>query len=672
MRDPYDLVGTLVDRRYAVKRVVAEGGFGVVYEAQAISLGLPVALKVLRDEALLSSEEQRARFAQEAKLLARLKHPAIVELADASHLPDGTPYLVLAWIEGETLDARIRRLGALSVHETVELLSPVVSAVSYAHKLGVVHRDLKPGNLMVTPSGGARVLDFGVARWSSDLAVRTTTTSKTGISLGYAAPEQYGKEFGPVDGRTDEFALAAIVYAAITGKPAFSGESMTEVLFATCAKKERPSIASERPELPQAIDAVVRRALSIQPTDRFDTIEDFWTAFTVAAEGVPATLPETPKGMTAHGAAPSAVTLPSPERLGRSTEPSTEPSTENDAFASTQPAPGLDVLRAPPPSAMPALTLRQGEAPPESSVRSSRPAGKSGKVLLILALGGIVGGVLYAASPWFAPSPPPSPSTKPSWANGSTATAARPLDAGSATTAPIVPPCGLDMLDDEICVIGTRFHRGPLDCGTAGAQADHRDACPGEDAQVKTFAIDRNEVSRARYQKCVDAQKCAQTSGATDDAPELPVRFLTADDAAVYCAFDHGRRLPTDAEWELAAAGGSGRLFPWGNQAPTPALAVFSSDDRALTAPSPVGSMVAGATPDGVLDLSGNVAEWTSTAPSKGTGERFVRGGSFGSQWDSLRTWARAPYAATYTGGDIGVRCARSITLKPPTKPKTK
>ena len=293
MRDPYGIVGKTIDRRYAVRRVVAEGGFGVVYEAEAIALGVPVALKVLRVD-LAAGPDVRARFEQEAKLLARLKHPAIVELTDAAHLEDGTPYLVLAWIEGETLEARIRREGPLSPRVVVDLLGPIVSAIAYAHKAGVVHRDLKPANLMIGVDGRPRVLDFGVARWASDLGVHTTTTSKSGLSLGYAAPEQFGKEFCPIDGRADQFALGAIVYAALTAEPAFAGETLTEVLFATCAKQERPSVAKVRADVPAALDDTLVKALAIKPADRFATIEEFWASLTAAVDGAPATLPSAP------------------------------------------------------------------------------------------------------------------------------------------------------------------------------------------------------------------------------------------------------------------------------------------------------------------------------------------------------------------------------------------
>ena len=670
MRDPYGIVGKTIDRRYAVRRVVAEGGFGVVYEAEAVSLGVPVALKVLRVD-MGTSPEVRARFEQEAKLLARLKHAAIVELTDAAHLEDGTPYLVLAWIEGETLDARIRREGPLSPRTVVELLGPVVSAIAHAHKAGVVHRDLKPANLMVGEDGRPRVLDFGVARWAHDLGVHTTTTEKTGLSLGYAAPEQYGKEFGPVDGRVDQFALAAIVFAALTGGPAFAGETLTEVLFATCAKKERPSVVKARPELPDALDGVLQKAMAIQSGDRYATIEEFWSAFTAVIDGAPATV-QTAPSIDSIGFAPPQITLPSPDAIGQSAPPTLVSDT---AVAKTERAVGEGGnQRAPGPSRLVAArTVRQGEAPP-SSAESQPTSGPRSRVLTWLAFvaaGGLAFGAIYAFSPWFGPSGT-TPQPKPTWAAPSKFTSSAPVSSPSPQDPP--PPCGLDLGNDEVCVLGGRLHRGPYDCNTAAKQIDHLAVCPVEVLMVLGFAIDRTEVTLARWNECVAAGKC-QPLTATTDPPEFPARGMSWVDAKSFCAWDHGKRLPTDAEWELAAAGlgDAHRLYPWGNAQPTAELAIYATD-----APHAVSGLKAGATSEGIFDLAGNVAEWTSTAASAssptpnmkalGTLEegaiarRWVRGGSFSSDWDGLRTWMRDAFPEGYFGPEIGLRCARTLT----------
>lgn len=665
MRDPYDLVHRTLDRRYAIARVVAEGGFGVVYEADAVALGVKVAIKVLRSEILSSSPEARARFDQEAKLLARLRHPGIVSLTDAAHLDDGTPYLALEWIDGETLDAYLARVGALPLDDALRLLGPVATAIAYAHEQGVVHRDLKPGNVMILRSGGAKVLDFGVARWTAPQGIRTTTSlgeGGTGLSIGYAAPEQYGKEFGPVDGRADQFALAAVVFATLTAKPPFAGDSLTEVMFATCMAQERPSVASTRPELPRAVDAVLRRGLAIRPEDRFPTIRAFWSALEESARhgdaesAAPETAPAAAPKTSAAAALPPVATLPSPVADGG---PKTVVS-EAIGYAPTQPAPrtGPAGTRRTGGSARPAS--RDVASPPESA-ESAPPsrASKTGRTVLALAVVAALGGGGFAVWPLVRPPPPTKPTPKPVTSIAKSASAK--ADAGAAPTG----PCGA-LADDEVCVAGARISRGPEDCVTASSDPAHKAACPRETVDVKPFAIDKLEVSAERFAKCVASGKCRAIVPAGDAT--LPMRGVTHDDATAYCAWAK-RRLPTDAEWELAAAGAEHRVYPWGNGLPAPTLAVYGAQG-----PVAVDATPNAATPGGVLHLAGNVAEWTAT-PADGDdvpwpfgldpdpeAKRFwVRGGGFDSDWGALRTWAREAWPASHVSPSIGFRCARAV-----------
>jgi len=679
-RDPFGIVGTTVDRRYHVRRLVAEGGFGVVYEAEAIQLGMPVALKVLRGEVATSSSDARARFLQEAKLLVRLRHAAIVELTDAAHLDDGTPYLVLAWLDGETLDARIRRVGPMPLDEAIALLAPVASAIEHAHGQGVIHRDLKPSNLMVMQNGGTsdtvKVLDFGVARWSSAQGVKTTSVSSSGLSIGYAAPEQYGKEFGPIDGRTDQFALAGIVYSALTALPPFPGETVTEIMFATCNAKERPSVRSARPDISEAVDKVLQKALAVRPTDRFPTIDAFFRALGAASIGADDSSPATDK---AGPPQPSTqlqpvATLPTATFVDPPRKPE-KVAPRSDAFA--------DTVRADDSHVPPRGTVREGEAPqsapqsapvssPMSSLAPSR-RGNGGKIIAFIAIGCIVGAGLYVAYPVIFPesSTPKDPTKKPV-----PTTSPKPSSSPSTSTSASAEqhgPCG-ELADTEACITGGKLHRGPND-DCKGSDRAHRAACPQQTVQVSAFGIDKREVSAGRYKKCVEEGKCkAIEAVGTGDLPARNVTFANAKD---FCAWNQGKRLPTDEEWELAAAGpgSTHREYPWSNDFPSAKYAVFSVEGAARTEPLAVGSIDTGATPEGVLDLGGNVAEWTqSTAPAgapspedlESGGEmagprRWVRGGSYKSQWDALRTWTREAYPETYAGPTIGFRCARTI-----------
>ncbi len=637
MRDPLGIVGTTIDRRYAVRRFVAEGGFGLVYEAEALALGVTVAIKVLRSEILASSPEARTRFEQEARVLAKLRHPGIVSITDASHLDDGTPYLALEWIEGETLDTYINRLGALPLDDTLALLGPVARAIAHAHEQQVIHRDLKPSNVMIDRARVAKVLDFGLARWASPHGIRTSTQTGTGLSIGFAAPEQYGKEFGPVDARADQFALAAVVWATLTAKPPFAGETLTEVMWATCMSPTRPNLRAERPELSPSIDDVLQRALSIRADARFASIQDFWRALEEAArtgEIAPATVKQGPPTQTA-GTVPQAATLPSPQL---SSAPATK---AESAFtvAPTQPA------MTGPAGTKPTGHGKEPEPPPPSSVAPSTRASPATRWTIFLALGVAIGGGVFAVWPLVAPARPlKSPVSVPS-----TSVSAAPSPSSSTT----MSKCG-PLLESEACIPGTKLHRGPPDCGVDDPQ--HKAACPASFVDVASFVLDKYEVSYERLAKCT---KCGKLEG----EPKLPVTNIKRDDAAQFCAFEK-KRLPTDPEWELAAAGaGTRRKYPWGQLEPSPTLAIF--DGAKVVAVDQVMPFA----PEGILHLSGNVAEWTATdapddAPWPVTAIEFakrtwVRGGSSESGAESLRTWNREAYPHDRAYPTIGFRCAR-------------
>lgn len=657
MRDPYGIVGRTIDRRYLVSRFVAEGGFGVVYEAEAIALGVKVAIKVLRSEIVASSPEARARFDQEARVLARLRHPGIVSITDSSHLDDGTPYLALEWIDGETLDRYLERVGALPLDDALRLLGPVASAIAHAHSQHVIHRDLKPSNVMIGRSGErdeAKVLDFGLARWGNPNGVRTTSTSGTGLSIGFAAPEQYGKEFGPVDERVDQFSLAAVVWASLTAKAPFAGETLTEVMWATCMSPRRPSLGSERPDLPHAVDEVLQRALSIRPESRFGSIKELWTALEEAARHGDAEGARTARAAPPTrnvGPIPEVATLPSPDLNALAPRTAVSGSL---AVAPTMPAPMTGPLGTSPTGAAPPPSSQPLSAPP------STKASKTTRWVILLALGAAAGAGVFAVWPLVAPvKPRPVPTVKP---------IATSKPSTSTSKNAVVGPCGV-LAETEACIEGARFSRGPSDCG-AIEDPIHRAACPAQSVDVATFVIDRLEVSAGQWADCVKAGKC-KAIAAPD--PKLPMRNVTQADAESFCAWKK-KRLPTDDEWELAAAGRShDREFPWGNQLPTPKYAVFTVAEP-LLGPGEVDAP-SGATPEGVQHLAGNVAEWTKTqAPTsapwpeglpedvKGTWtpRAWVRGGGYDATLERLRTFAREAYPKDTALPTIGFRCVRS------------
>jgi eukaryotic-like serine/threonine-protein kinase len=233
---------------YRIVRVLGEGGMGVVYLAERSDLGTVAAIKILRDAWL--SPARRERFASEQRTLARLNHPLIARLYDADTLPDGTPWFVMEYVEGETLTAYCDARD-LPVPERLRLFRDVCEAVQHAHQHAVIHRDLKPSNILVTRDGGVKLLDFGISKQLETLDVPADKT-QTGLRLmtpAYAAPEQVRGE--PVGIRTDIYALGVILYELLAGRLPFDLSSRTpaEALSIVVEQvPEKPSAAARESE----------------------------------------------------------------------------------------------------------------------------------------------------------------------------------------------------------------------------------------------------------------------------------------------------------------------------------------------------------------------------------------------------------------------------------------
>ncbi len=259
--------------RYEVVALIGRGGFGAVYEATHRELKKRVALKVLHREFALHPTV-RARFSREAVAASAMRHPHVVDVTDVGVF-EGQPYLVMEFLEGETLRARCERDGAMGVEATLDVLLPVLDAIATAHAQGIVHRDLKPDNVFlarVGPRGAAvpKVLDFGIVKLSGDLPDRRGTLTGSGALLGtpsYMSPEQ-AENLRDIDGRSDQFSLGAILYECLTGRRAFEGEGMISILHRVATQPVKPP-RELRTELPAALEAVVLRALEKSPAARF-------------------------------------------------------------------------------------------------------------------------------------------------------------------------------------------------------------------------------------------------------------------------------------------------------------------------------------------------------------------------------------------------------------------
>jgi serine/threonine-protein kinase len=269
-------VGDVVAGTYELTRVLGRGGMGVVYEASHRRLpGRRTAIKVLLAQTTWSSEVV-ARFRREAEIASRLAHPHIVEVLDFDSLPSGAPFLVMEYLDGESLAARLRR-GPMAVDQALLITRQVAAALDAAHRAGIVHRDLKPDNILLcqrelagSTTLDAKVLDFGISKIHGSQTVVTQEAVLIGTPQ-YMAPEQALGNNRELDARTDQFALAAIVYEMLCGQPAFVGESLAQLVF-KIVYEPAPPLAARVAGLPPELVAAVERAMRKAPKERFPDV----------------------------------------------------------------------------------------------------------------------------------------------------------------------------------------------------------------------------------------------------------------------------------------------------------------------------------------------------------------------------------------------------------------
>jgi TolB-like protein len=289
MSDPVDFITASLHPRYRLERELGRGGMAVVYLALDLKHRRPVALKVIDPDRTSALSVRPRRFRREIELAARLQHPHVLGVYDSGEIasPDaaaGAPLLwfTMPYVRGGSLRDRLRREGPIPVDEALRITRETAQALAYAHAEGVIHRDIKPENILLTEDGMVLVADFGIAR-----AVESTgpgddeSLTRTGHVLGtpaYMAPEQATHEH-PVDGRADQYALAAVCYEMLTGEPPFSGPTAGAVIVARHTSPT-PSALTRRPELPAGMDEALQRALALDPGERFGSVREFAQALT--------------------------------------------------------------------------------------------------------------------------------------------------------------------------------------------------------------------------------------------------------------------------------------------------------------------------------------------------------------------------------------------------------
>jgi formylglycine-generating enzyme required for sulfatase activity/serine/threonine protein kinase len=692
--DTLKLVGCTIADKYAVESLVGEGGFATVYRATHLIWKRPVALKVFKVLGDVSEKDRQRlldEFIQEGTLLADLsaRTAAIVQARDIGMLETakGThvPYMVLEWLDGATLedvlsDERERGLPLRSVAEAVHLLDPAAEALALAHRKGIAHRDIKPGNIFVLgdPRGEATVklLDFGIAKVVSDAQKMAGTFAKTSgqvtsFTPAYGAPEQFSRSHGATGPWTDVFALALIVCETVTGKSPLDGDDYVQLAVASGNPERRPTPRTHGCIVRDDIEAVFAKAVAIKPAERWQTAGDFWGALRNALRMEPM------RGMT--------------EPNARSVRPSQRPGYALGSAATVAV------------TGDPSLAVSGGATPPASTTSTTgrRPGSSKMGLFVVLGLGGLaaIGGtVFWLGAKKAAPAASVTPAA-PSSSAAAAAVAAPALASASAAAKPAGCPAGM------LAIPGGSFFMG----SDEGLKFEK----PAHQVKLAPFCIDEFEVSVEKYKACSDAGRCKR-AGITNDWASIkekerqafdplcnirdpqakakhPINCVDWEMADKFC-HEQGGRLPTESEWEFAARGPDGRKYPWGDDDPGAGhlnacgkecvawgakngieeKAMYEVDDGFANT-APVGSFPKGASRYGVQDAVGNVWEWVADwygdygkdeqenpkGPETGE-ERVIRGGSWNGSYASwVRPTFRYKDAPDKRSYGIGFRCAK-------------
>ena len=677
--------------KYEIQEEIGRGGFATVYRATDTSLGRNVALKVLAP-ALVRDANFLQRFQQEARTAAGLRHPHIVTIHERGEVL-GSYYIAMDLVPGPSLRERLQQDGPLPWTEALALLGQICGALDYAHQQGVVHRDLKPGNILLDPYRGAMLTDFGFARLVGESSQLSLSLSGGVVGTPAYIPVEVweGEKATPA---ADVYALACIFFEMLTGQVLFAGDTPIMVMRLHDRGAQLP--VTWPPGVPGGLTAVLQHALTQRPESRTPSAGEFLAALQQLDAGVnkPPSEPERPaqaaplEPVLPDQAPPAPVptiaqiVIDRPDsHLGQES-----PSASNSTVPDRQPISQRN--------RMPSAWIVGGVV-----------------VLLMLALVLTLGrwqddeNLTIAAAPTFTIPAPSAPSNTPSSQLTSTRTpppANTPATALRAGSTRVSPTDGMV----QVYVPAGEFRMG--------SEAGYDDEKPVHTVYLDAYWIDQTEVTNAQFTQFVaatgykttaeqegwgwaynaTAAEWQQVSGAYWQRPQGPGSSLNGLanhpvvqvswlDAAAYCTWA-GRRLPTEAEWEKAARGTDARAYPWGNQFDGSRLNFCdrncpfdwrdSGVDDGYEFTAPVGSYPTGASPYGALDMAGNVWEWVAdwydssyyqNSPARNpqgpaTGEyRALRGGSWLYFDDFVRAANRYYYPPADRSSDFGFRCAQ-------------
>src|SRR5450755_2232276 len=280
----------LLGGRYELDGIVGRGGMAEVYRARDIRLDRIVAVKTLRED-LARDQTFQARFRREAQSAASLNHPSIVAVYDTGDDNDGPghiPFIVMEYVDGRTIRDLLRDDRRLMPERALEITDGVLQALDYSHRNGIVHRDIKPGNVMLNRSGEIKVMDFGIARAVTDAQATMTQTAQVIGTAQYLSPEQARGE--RVDARSDLYSVGCLLYELLTGRPPFTGDSPVAIAYQHVRENPVPPSRVD-PELPGWADAIVLKAMAKDPAERYQSAAEMRTDIQRALSGMAVAAP---------------------------------------------------------------------------------------------------------------------------------------------------------------------------------------------------------------------------------------------------------------------------------------------------------------------------------------------------------------------------------------------
>lgn len=583
--------GDVIGGRYRLEGLLGQGGMSSVYKASDPNLKRTVAIKIIHPH-LSTDPTFFGRFEQEASAVAQLRHPHIYQIHDFNQ-DNGTYYMVMEHVEGVTLEARLKALNnagqRMSLREATHLMAVICDAVDYAHQRGLIHRDLKPSNVMLNPEGEPILMDFGIARLMSG-----QNFTATGAAIGtaaYMSPEQARNT--QIDHRTDIYALGVILYEMVSGRRPFDGDSFVSVLLQH-VNDPVPDIREINRNVPPALAQIVEKALAKDPTRRFNSASEMGNA-----------LRSINIGSSQQMRSLSGVMSVPPEPV--------DPTQVLSPFTSPQAVrPQTQVVPLPTVVAPAGPDTGSGTA---TITAAPAPRGR-GRLFLFV---GVVGAILLIGL--------------------IVITAVLLLNRGGGRAAETTS-------QGMVQIPGGSYTVGTDNPGDAYA--------PAQEITLEPFWLDKRETSNVEYAEfLVDVGDVVPSTWSGDTFPAgqeaYPVQGISFDMATDYCDW-LGKRLPTEAEWEVAARGREGFLYPWGDTA------------SAVTLPRsntyPVGTVSQNRSPFGLYDMAGNVWEWvTEPYASVPDGQEVLRGGQFGLVRDMAYRLVGDPDVPSVYA-TAGVRCA--------------